>query len=1211
MLQVSVVLLIIIGYIGLLFAVASYGDRQAARGRGRAMRGGHRSIYALSLAVYCTSWTFLGSVGLSSVSGFSFLTIYIGPILLFTIGRPLMARVIHLAKAERITSVADFVAARYGKSQMVAAVVTLIAVVGSIPYIALQLKAVSISVETLVAHLGTGSSGLALSGRVTPVGDVSLLVAVAMAAFAILFGTRHADATEHQEGMMLAIATESLVKLAAFLFVGLYVTFVMFGGAGPLIASIVSHPSVETVFGTAPDGGLWLSQVALSFIAALLLPRQFHVAVTENTDPAELKRASWLFPSYLIAINLFVAPVAAAGLIRFGSGVDADTFVLALPIAAGADSVALVAFAGALSAATAMVIVESVALSIMISNDFIFPLMLSQRGGMRRVARAAAGLADDPAHGHEAGRADDLGRADMGRRLLMVRRASIVGVVMLAYVYYRSVGEASALAQIGFLSFAAVAQIAPAFFGGMIWRRGTARGAMAGMVAGFCLWAYTLLLPNFVASGLLSPRFIENGPFDIWLLRPQALFSLAFDPFIHGVVWSLMVNLIVYVAVSLMRPPDVSERLQASTFVPSDLGPVPALRLWRTAVTVDDLKATIARYLGGERTRAAFESHEKSRGIRLAPQAAADAELLRFSERLLASAVGAASSRLVLSLLIKQRDPSAKRATKLLDDATAAIRYNRDLLQTALEQVHEGIGVFDEELRLTVWNRQFPKLLEVPGDRVEVGMELRTILRTIAERGDLDPDDPRGTDAVIEARLADVLSGRGTTLQRRLASVGRIVEIHSSPMPDGGAVLLMADMTDRVLAAEALARANETLERRVKERTAELQLLNDELKRAKAVADEANLGKTRFLAAASHDILQPLNAARLYASTLVERLGASPYAPLVENVEASLESVEEIISALLDISQLDAGALKPEFTTFRLEDIFATLRVEFEAIAHARGLKLVIVPTALWVRSDRRLVRRLLQNFISNAVKYTDRGGVVVGCRRHGGKVTVEVADSGIGIPDSKLEEVFKEFLRLDPGRSVKRKAQGLGLGLSIVERIARTLDLPLRVWSRPGHGSRFAVEFTIVTAPEAKAVVIPPSAPVAAVRGLDLICIDNEPRILDGMVALLTGWGHRVLAAASLEAAVAEAALNDLTPDVVLVDFHLDGTNGLDVIARLRERWGADLGAVLVTADRSAELRAQATALGIAIVNKPVKPAPLRAVLAARGGPRPATPAA
>lgn len=1198
MLQVSVVLLIIIGYIGLLFAVASYGDRQAARGRGRATRGGHRSIYALSLAVYCTSWTFLGSVGLSSVSGFSFLTIYIGPILLFTVGRPLLARVIHLAKAERITSVADFVAARYGKSQRVAAVVTLIAVVGAIPYIALQLKAVSISVETLVAHLGTGAAGLPGGERHgTPLGDVSLLVAVAMASFAILFGTRHADATEHQEGMMLAIATESVVKLAAFLFVGLYVTFVMFGGAGPLIASMVADPVVERVFGTAPDGGLWLAQVALSFIAALLLPRQFHVAVTENTDPAELKRASWLFPAYLIAINLFVAPVAAAGLIRFGSGVDADTFVLALPMAAGADAVALVAFAGALSAATAMVIVESVALSIMISNDFIFPLMLSRRGGVRRAGRPE----------REAGRGDDLGRADMGRRLLMVRRASIAGVVMLAYVYYRSVGEAAALAQIGFLSFAAVAQIAPAFFGGMIWRRGTARGAIAGMIAGFCLWAYTMLLPNFVASGLLSPGFIENGPFDIWLLRPQALFSLSFDPFIHGVVWSLLVNLVVYVAVSMMRPPDVSERLQASTFVPSDLGPVPALRLWRTAVTVGDLKATIARYLGGERTTAAFESHEKSRGIRLAPQAAADAELLRFSERLLASAVGAASSRLVLSLLIKQRDPSAKRASKLLDDATAAIRYNRDLLQTALEQVHEGIGVFDSELRLTVWNRQFPKLLEVPGERVEVGMGLRTILRTIAERGDLDPDDPRGTDAVIEARLADVLSGRGTTLQRRLASVGRIVEIHSSPMPDGGAVLLMADMTDRILAAEALARANETLEKRVRERTAELQLLNDELKRAKAVADEANLGKTRFLAAASHDILQPLNAARLYASTLVERLGASPYAPLVENVEASLESVEEIISALLDISQLDAGAMKPEFTTFRLDDIFATLRVEFEAIAHARGLKLAIVPTSLWVRSDRRLVRRLLQNFISNAVKYTDRGGVVVGCRRRGGKVFVEVADSGIGIPDTKLQEVFKEFLRLDPGRSVQRKAQGLGLGLSIVERIARTLDLPLRVWSRPGHGSRFAVEFAIASPPEARAVVIPPSAPVAAVRGLDLICIDNEPRILDGMVALLTGWGHRVLAAASLEAAVAEAALSDLTPDLVLVDFHLDGTNGLEVIARLRDRWGADLGAVLVTADRSAELRAQATALGIAIVNKPVKPAPLRAVLAARGGPRPA----
>ncbi len=1190
MLQVSIILVVIVGYIGLLFTVASYGDRQAARGRGRAARGkGRSSIYALSLAVYCTSWTFLGSVGLSSTSGLSFLTIYIGPALLFTVGRPLLARVIYLAKLERITSVADFVAARYGKSQVVAAVVTLIAVVGSIPYLALQLKAVSISVETLVAHLG-GPEMAAAGAGAARFGDISLLVALAMAAFSILFGTRHADATEHQEGMMLAIAAESIVKLCAFLIVGTYVTFVMFGGAGPLIADLMAHPDIAAVFASPPDGGPWIVQLALSFVAALLLPRQFHVAVTENTGPAELTRAAWLFPLYLLAINLFVVPVAAAGLLTFGGSVDADTFVLALPLSTGANGVALIAFAGALSAATAMVIVESVALSIMISNDFIFPLMLSRRERRFGVPPAAGGVGG--------------GGADMGRRLLLVRRAAIVAVIMLAYGYYRAVGGAAALAQIGLLAFAAVAQIAPAFFGGMIWRRATARGAIAGMVSGFALWAYTLLLPNFVASGLLPESLITDGPLGIWLLRPQALFSFTFDPFIHGVFWSLAVNLAAYIAVSLMRPPEVSERLQASQFVPSDLGPVPNLRLWRTSVTVSDLKATIARYLGEARTDAAFEGHERGRGIMLQPKAAADAELLRFSERLLASAVGSASSRLVLSSLIRQRDPAAKRAYKLLDDATAAIRHNRDLLQTALEQVHEGIAVFDSELRLSCWNRQFHRLLDIPPEIVEVRTSLRAILHQIAERGDLQSNDPaqRSAEAIIETRLADLLSGAGTTLERRLASVGRIVEIHSSPMPDGGVVLLLADMTDRVLAAEALARANETLERRVRERTAELERLNRELTRAKAAAEEANIGKTRFLAAAGHDILQPLNAARLYVSTLVERLRASEQAPLVEKIEASLESVEEIIGALLDISQLDAGALKPEITAFRLEDIFSTLRVEFEPIARARGLRLVIVPTSLSVRSDRRLVRRLLQNFVSNAIKYTERGGVVVGCRRRHGRVAIEVVDSGIGIPGSKLDEVFKEFRRLDTGQAAGRTVHGLGLGLSIVERIGRMLDLPIRVWSRTGKGSRFAVELPSAPTPAAVLPAAPPAALPAASRGLDILCIDNEPDILDGMTSLLTGWGHRVLAVPGLEAAIAEADARGFVPEVMLVDFHLGDANGLDVVAALRARWGAGLGAVLVTADRSADLRARAQATGVAIINKPVKPAPLRAVLARRG---------
>ena len=1171
MLQAWAVVLAIVVYIGLLFAVASYGDRAGRRlvpGRGRP------SIYALSLAVYCTSWTFLGSVGLAATSGLEFLTIYIGPMAMFLVGFPILRRVIRLAKAERITSIADFIAARYGKAQAVAAVVTLIAVVGSVPYIALQLKAVSISVETMIAHLDIGPPTAPVAGVV---GDVALLVAFAMAAFAILFGTRHTDATEHQEGLMLAIATESVVKLVAFLVVGVYVTFGIFGGAGALLEAVRGNPQVAAVFQEAPNGGRWLVLSMLSFFAALMLPRQFHVTVTENNSEAELKRAVWLFPLYLLLINLFVVPIAAAGMLTFGPTADGDTFVLALPMGLDSEAVTLAAFAGALSAATAMVIVETVALSIMISNDLVIPLVLARRGS----------AATQPFGG------TDAASGDMGRLLVAVRRGAILAVMLLGYGYYRAVGDTAALAQIGLMSFAAIAQFAPAFFGGLLWRRATARGAIAGMVVGFAVWAYTLLLPNFVASGLLPAGILETGPLGLWLLKPQALFSLAFDPFIHGVFWSLAANIVAFVFVSLTRSPEPIERLQASIFVPADLGPAPALRFGRTAVTIDDLRSTVARYLGDERTDRAFARYAEERGSGIAGNAAADPALLRFSEQLLASAVGAASSRLVLSLLVKRRDPSTKSAHKLLDDATAAIQHNRDLLQTALDQVDEGIAVVDPEFRLSCWNRRFRTILGLPADYGLAGTPLTLILRQVAERGGLGAGAP---DTAVADRMKRLIAFAGPLEERAIAE-GRIIEMRASPMPDRGLVLTLTDTTERALAAEALARANETLERRVDERTAQLTRLNDELARAKAEAEEANLGKTRFLAAAGHDILQPLNAARLYVSSLVERSTDSPERPLVENVEASLESVEEIIGAVLDISRLDAGGLKAEMSSFRIDELLQTLKVEFDPVARGKGLRLVLVPSSLAVVSDRRLLRRLLQNLISNAVKYTITGTVLIGCRRRGRQVSIEVLDTGIGIPASKRREIFDEFRRLDEGA---REARGLGLGLSIVERIARVLDLPVKVESRPGRGSTFRVEVPL------SSIALPPRPAVAArpppgigLDGLVVACLDNEPRILDGMVALLTGWGCRVVAGggrAELEAALDAAGLK---PEVALVDYHLDGDDGLSAVAALRARFGAGLPAVLITADRSPAVRAAAGEHGVTILTKPLKPAALRALLA------------
>ncbi len=1165
MLQGWFVIAVALVYIGLLFVIASYGDRLSRRGgtdRPRPL------IYPLSLAIYCTSWTFFGSVGLATRSGFDFLAIYIGPVVVVGLASPLIAHITRLSKTQNIVSIADFIGARYGKHQGVAATVAMIAIIGMIPYIALQLKAVSSSLDTIVAPLATWA------GPVQPMlGDPPLLVAVSLAAFAVLFGTRHIDATEHQHGLMLAIAVESIVKLVAFLAVGIFVTFVMFEGPVALFAKALQRPDTTAVLTTGTSLGTMGAITLLSLSAIILLPRQFHVTVVENKNESEIRGAAWLFPAYLVLINLFVMPVAIAGMLTFSPGtVDSDMYVLALPISAGSEFLALVAFIGGLSAAAAMVIVESIALAIMVSNDIVVPLALLGRHG-----------------------------TNVGTHLLTVRRIAIFAVLLFAYLYYRSAGEAQ-LAAIGLMAFAAIAQLGPAFFGGLMWRRATAAGALAGMTIGILVWAYTLLLPSLTISAW-GTTFLAAGPFGIGALRPQALFGLDLPPLVHGMMWSLALNLLAYVAISLIRRPAAIERIQADIFVPQRLTPAPSFRLWRSAVTVQELTVAVARYLGEERTRISFDGFAAERHMRLEPGAHADFELLRYAERLLASAIGAASSRLVLSLLLRQRTVSTKAALKLLDDANAAIHYNREILQTALGHVRQGIAVFDKDTHLICWNRQFGELLQLPNEMVRIGIDLAEILRFNADRGAFGPGNP---ETLVRERLPRYAADSQPFLER-FPDRGLVIEVRVNRMPDSGVVTTLTDITPSVAAAEALSRANENLERRVLERTMELEHLNAELAKAKSAAEAANLSKTSFLAAASHDIVQPLNAARLYVTSLVERFAPIPPSPaggggkgggeaqLVAKVDASLEAVEDILSALLEISRLDAGAMKPEIASFRVNELLLRLQSDFAPLARSQGLDLIFVPCSLSIRSDRRLLRRLLQNLVSNAVKYTLTGRVLVGCRRRGGLLRIDVYDTGIGIPPDKRRDVFVEFHRLDQGAKV---ARGIGLGLSIVERIARVLEHPITFASQVDRGTHFSIEVPV--APTEPGEMRPPEARIDYGRIADtlVLCVDNDRQILDGMAALLRDWQCETILATDLPEAIAGVRAAGKPPGGLLVDYHLDHGNGIEAVAELRRLFGVAIPAVLITADRSAGVRETARACAIQVLNKPLKPASLRALM-------------
>ncbi len=1155
-------------YICALFAVAHWGDTMGRK----FVRGPLRTtVYALSLAVYCTSWTFFGSVGLASVSGLQFLPIYVGPLLVLGFGRGLIGRIVHLAKAQNITSVADFVAARYGKAESVAIVVTILCVIGAVPYIALQLKAVgasldmvlaSIDAEKVVSHPGSLQS--------------NLLVPLVLAGFAMAFGTRRVDATEHQDGLMLAVASESLVKLLAFVTVGATVTWGIFGGLDDLWRRGAETPAIVSTFATQVDWPTMLVMTALSAIAIVLLPRQFHVTVVENHDERDLRASSWLFPLYLVAINLFVVPLAVAGRLTFPDGaIDRDTTVLALPLHAGDHLLAVFAMLGGISASTAMITVECVALSIMVSNDLVLPLVLRRR---RAIQPSTPG--------------------DIGSRILIVRRVAILLILAFGY-FYLQVSSDAALVSIGLISFACIAQIAPSFFGGLYWRGGSAAGAIAGMAAGGLVWAYTLFLPSIEHAWAPLATLVHGGAFGMQALRPTALFGVELPQIVHGAVASLTINVLVFMVVSLLRRPSRLELLQAADFVRQSSLPAPgSFRLWRASVTAGELEATVARYLGAARARASFETFLANRGLQRERNAEADVHMLRFAERLLASAIGAASSRLVLSLALRRRNVSHQAALRLVDEASAAIQYNRDLLQYALDFARQGITVFDRDRRLICWNREFRDLFDLPGDVLRVGVDLQEIVRFNAQRGLYG----EGVGEGFVATRVDLLLNERRPVRIRLFPSTRVIEIRSAAMPDGGVVTTYTDVTAQVDAEEALEATNETLEQRVRDRTNELERLNEELAAAKAKADEANLSKTRFLAAASHDILQPLNAARLYATSLSEqtRVAQDPAQTrkLADNVDASLEAVEEILTALLDISRLDAGAMKAELGALRLDDIFARLQIEFAPLAKTKGLDLAFVRSSLSVRSDRRLLHRLLQNFVSNAIKYTPKGRVLVGARRVGARVRLEVWDTGLGIPEESRADVFREFARLEPAQ---RSAPGIGLGLSIVERLARVLEADLGLRSRVGAGSVFFVDvpLTPATWSEPAAARAEPAAQPTALAGLVVCAIDNEPRILDGMKILLGGWGCRVVAAGSKEDAIAALDAAGLVPDAIVADYHLDGDDGLNAIAALRARYRADLPAVLATADRTEGLRAQAAAQDVRVLAKPLRPAALRALLA------------
>ncbi|WP_049458595.1 hybrid sensor histidine kinase/response regulator [Stenotrophomonas maltophilia] len=1094
MLTPTVVLFACIAWTVLLFGVALWGERQGHR-----LARAWPAIYALSLAVHCTAWTYYGAASQGLQWGFPIPPTLAGMALIFAFGLPFLVRLGRLAKQHNSATIADLVVARLRADRGLGFTITLVALFGIIPYIALQLKAVS---QGLGALLGD---------RFAPAGahlDMSFWFALTMAAFTLLFGARKASATEPNRGIVVALGLESLLKLAALLAIGLYAALSVHRAGMPLLDRMAQLPPPAIV----PD---YLTMVALGAISAFTLPHQFHVGVVELRQSSDLKTARWMFPVYLLLIGLPSVPMALSGAAQLPASVTPDLYVLALPQAGGHHLLALLAYLGSLSAATGMMILSGLTLSIMLGNHGF---------GSRLISGFEGGVAN----------------ADLRPRVLAFRRAGILAVFLMSWLYSRAMSDTEALSDFGLMSFTALSQLAPAVLLAVYRPRTPSPAIVAGIVLGSLAWLWLVLLPMVLPAPAASAEGLH------WL----TVVSLRMQPGHIAISMgaSLAVNLLTVALVSRAVRPSLPRR--------------------RDAVAAASLRKTAGRFLGQERARQLLAGDA---GQLL------DDDRVTAVERELTAVVGAGMARLLVEAARDGGAAPLEAVTRAVGEATQVLRFNQRLLEAALENMSQGISVVDAQLQLVAWNSRYAALFRFPPELLQVGQPVVNLTAWALAQLKIGEGPADSPQQALQRRVAHMQ--RGTPhLSERVFPDNTIVEIRGNPMPGGGYVATFTDVTAFRRAEDALRRSNETLERRVQDRTARLQ-------QAVQDAERANAAKTRFLTAVGHDLMQPLHAAQLLTDAMSQHIESGFLDSFLHQIRGALDSTDDLLSGLLDISRLEAGGLVADPRPFALSTVLDPLAQEFAVLAAARGLQFRYLRTHAWVHSDPLLLRRVLQNFLANAIRYTRHGGVLLGVRRHGQCLSIGVHDTGPGIAAEQQAVVFEEFHRVD-----RSNGQGLGLGLTIAHRIAALLHAPLQLRSVVNRGSVFSVSVARSAAPAAPRIE-PPANAGSTLRGTRVLVVDNDADALAAMQQLLLSWGCDVIAlrgAEGIDASAHDAAL-------WLFDYHLDdGDTGVALFTRLAAAHGPRP-TVILSADTGAETREAVRGAGLSLLSKPFKPLALR----------------
>ncbi|MFW8590571.1 PAS domain-containing hybrid sensor histidine kinase/response regulator [Glaciecola sp. 2405UD65-10] len=1120
-----------LAYLTVLFWIARWGDKNTPTAR---WITSHPLVYTLALGIYCTAWTFFGAVGQASQQQWMYLPIMLGPILVYLLGYRFIYKLIHVSKKQHISTIADFVSSRYGKRQIVALMVTIIALLATIPYIALQLKAIGASFQLITAQT-----------------DSQIIIVFAtlfIALFAMYFGTRNTDVTQYRRGLILAISFESCIKLLALVLIA-YVGFRYWSEAqsGAILQEYTSASALNSFL----TFDFW-AQTLMAAAAIICLPRQFHVTVIDNLRLEHVATARWMFPLYLFAIALTIPIIAAAGKAIFADqALEADSYVMGIALYSDSLLLQVIVFLGGLSASTAMIIVATLTLSTMITNDVVLPKLMDQDtySGINRV-----------------------------KRIKLIRRAVIFVILVLSFAYQQQMANQASLASIGLLAFSLVVQLMPAIVGGLYWERGHAHGVYAGLMAGLFLWLMFLFLPMFSGQTL---------GYSSHLLSQAAIYSL-------------LANIVFYVVFSLLSKPRLIDRIQAKVFVlPATLSDQYTDKAI-FEVSVGDLKTLIARFTGDQRCDQLFSLYAKQSGEQLAPNKRVNEDLLAFCERALGGVVGSSSAKALIDSLVRGKKLDITDVVNFFDDTAQAMQFNMSALLTSLENIDQGISVIDNDQRLVAWNKRYTDLFNYPEELVTVGAKVEPLIRHNVLRGDCGIGE---VELEVQKRLEHLRNGTPHRFTRQRDD-GHVIEMVGNPLPGGGFVTSFHDITGHVEIQQALKETNIDLAARVAKRTEEVHSINAELRleierrneleksliRARQEAESANESKTRFLALASHDVLQPLNAAKLYLTALQESDMDSEMRNTLSKLNDSVVSSETLISTILDISRLDQNELKPYIETIQIQEVLTPIVNEMGMKAKEKGLDFRARIQDCWISADKTYFYRIVQNLVSNAVKYTRKGKVLLTVRRQGDKVYIQVRDTGIGIPKLQQAAIFSDFYRVE-----NSDEQGIGLGLSVVKRLSQQLSCQIKVDSIEDKGSCFSIEFMAATPPEKPAII---KQPVLSIfNKLTILCVDDQQENLDAMNTLLSKWGIEVGLAKNHKQALEIGA--QLKPHILLVDYQLGrGPDGLEIIDLLRQQSNTILPACLVTAKRGDDLLKLCADQGVNYLAKPLKPAKLRTLI-------------